>query len=363
MLNKLVPAVMIHGMDDASRLISYSTKYIIKSDTNDALSFLPGVKYVPAEGDRIWFHPGCDIPRFKVKRFCQDNNVAVVKYKEKSTVRFIGPDSIQELIFSYQGNSMHKDSFLAWLDTVMCNAYLQLKEDILKAKSDRVYLGAALGRFCNEDMFGKKILDKTDTSYGYANYVKDDSSYQQIVDMCADPNLKSQDDLLALLNTGTEMDEKMYNDIHRLFESTDKENTRLAMEAMANCDFQKSAVYLLLLVKKYGNKISNSGNVHHVNFKSLIKYFQIKSLDNISVDDMINSLRHQKLLSVDNLNRLMPLAMQTIRETGDLDNIKIKDVELSPEAEQSIAENILDQQTTLAPVAPENPEPHNLDKI
>jgi hypothetical protein len=169
--------------------------------------------------------------------------------------------------------------------------------------------------------------------------------------MMNDPLLKHQDEMLKQLNTGSVLDEEMYTQIHRLFESSDKENTKLAMEAMANCDFQKSAVYLLLLVKKYGEKIYNSGNRHHVNFKSLLKYFQLTNITNISVDEMIDSLRHQKLLSIDNLNRLMPLAMEVIRESGDMDNIKVKDVELSLEAEQAIAENILDKDPTTQPTA------------
>lgn len=340
-------------MDEASRLIQWDTKYMLPANNGTLITFAATTIYVPTKGDKLWFYPGCDIPRFKVKQFCTTHDVAVVKYKDKSSVRFMGPESIREMIETYNGRFVPKDVFLAWLDGVMCNAYIPLRSAIVASQSIEVYVrNSALGAFCKKDLFGTKVLfQRTDEAeYRNVDYIKNDEYYQQITDMISDTGLRPQDDLLSLLNTGVEMDQKMYEDIHRLFESTDKENTKLAMEAMANCDFQKSAVYLLLLLKEYGQKMSDSGNKHHVNFKSLIKYFQIKSLENMSVDNMIDSLRHQKLLSVENLNRLMPLAMERIREKGDMRNIKIKDVELSTEAEISVAENILDQQ--IAPPTP-----------
>jgi hypothetical protein len=353
-------AIIIDRMDEASRLIQWSRKYTLPVHNGTLITFATATPYTPTKGDKLWFYPGCEIPRFKVKQFCVKHDVSVVKYKDKSSVRFMGPESIKELIESYNGRATTKDIFLQWLDTVMCNAYVPLRDAIVATQSAFVFIkGGALGSFCKKDLFGTKVLfPRTDEApYHSIDYIKDDENYQQLTDMMSDVNLRSQDDLLSLLNTGVEMDQKMYDDIHRLFESSDKENTKLAMEAMANCDFQKSAVYLLLLLKEYGQKMSDSGNKHHVNFKSLIKYFQIRNLENMSVDSMIDSLRHQKLLSVDNLNRLMPLAMETIKKEGDMRNIKIKDVELSTEAEISVAENILDQQNAPpTPPVPGNPD-------
>ena len=48
---------------------------------------------------------------------------------------------------------------------------------------------------------------------------------------------------------------------------------------------------------------------------------------------------------------LMPMAMKQIKEEGEMENIKVKDLELTPEVEAAIAENILDQQ--LSPAVPD----------
>lgn len=359
-MNNISRALIIKNMDHKSRLISYEQVWMISSSVQNITStLLKGPSYIPTKGDRIWFYPGCDIPRFKVKQFCLKNDVAVVKYAEKATIKFIGPDTINELITRDVLNIVSKTELLKWFDTIMCNAYTELRTLIVNNPEEEIYLDNAYHEFTNTDLFGINVLDTDHVEvYNSVSYIVDER-YQKLLNIQNDPQIRFQDDLLSLLNTGIVLDEQMYNDIHRLFESTDKENTKVAMEAMANCDFQKSAVYLLLLMKGYGQKISDSGNKHHVNFKSLIKYFQVKNLENMTIDNMIDSLRGQKLLSVDNLNKLMPLAMERIREKGDMKNIKIKDVELSEEAELSIAENILDQQipTPSVPVL-ETPE-HN----
>lgn len=334
-------------MDKDTRLISYEIEHLVSPSLKGTDTLTQPNVYVPAKGDKIWFYPGCDIPRFKVKRFCQDNDVAVVKYREKSSVRFMGPETMNEMVSQRSTYCSTKDEFISWLDRVMCNAYEKLKEDILACPCDTVYMyHQAASMFCSEEMFGTKPLEKKQSDLGWKQIVVvlGEPNLEKLNAMLDDPNLRHQDELLSLLNTGAVLDKDMYDQIHRLFASTDKENTKLAMEAMANCDFQQSAVYLLMLLQKYGDKISNSGIMHHVNFKSLLKYFQIQSITSIDVDNMIDSLRHQKLLSVTNLNMLMPMALQALKDGGEMRNIKIKDLELSPEAEAAIAENILDQQ-------------------
>lgn len=345
---KIEQTIRITSMDETTRIISYEPFYTVDTvDTDSIFNKTHTSKYIPTKGDKLWFYPGCDVPRFKVKQFCQAHNVAVVKYSDKATVRFIGPNSLKEMISNSHTYYMKKDKFIKWLDSVMRNSYEDLKKDILASQNDRVYFynSTPLRQFCNKELFANKILLKEyyNCEGSWSNYLNDEKTYQQVINLLTDSSLRHQDDILSLLNTGTVLDQDMYDQIHKLFESEDKENTKLAMEAMANCDFQQSAVYLLLLLKEYDQKIYNSGNKHHVNFKSLLKYFDISQLTNISVDDVIDSLRHQKLLNLNNLNRLMPMIMERIREQGDMDNIKVKDIELTPEVIASIEENILDQ--------------------
>ena len=363
-MSDLIKILCITEMNIKTRLIKNESFWITSGSTRDITSsLLKGPVYKPTKGDRIWFYPGCNVPRFKVKQFCQKNDVAVVKYEAKANVKFIGTEAVDSFFTNRGMYTILKVEFLKWFDTIMCNSYMELRALVVAELHDYIYLSSSVrSAFVNEDTFHVPLDDELCDCN--CEKILSEESYQNLLKIQNDPTIKSQNDILSLLNTGVILDEGMYKNIHSLFESSDKENTKLAMEAMANCDFQKSAVYLLLLMKEYGDKISDSGNRHHVNFKSLIKYFQVSNLENMSVDDMIDSLRVQKLLNVDNLNRLMPLAMERLREKGDMNNIKIKDVELSEEAELSIAENILDQQITPpAPESSETPEPSLFEEV
>ena len=358
MKNTFKQCILITQMDPLSRLIKYETKYVnAKKDEESKITVSESV-YSPSKGDKIWFYPGCDIPRFKVKQFCIKTGVSVVKNKDRSNVRFIGPDTLNTMIHQLWYYEMTKANFLQWFDTVMCNAYEELKDIIIKSEHSSIYLSSHVAsQFNNKELFASKTLGSNARSYESNIFAQSEDNYKLLCTIFDDTQIRFQNDLLSLLNTGTVMDEQMYQDIHRLFESTDKENTKLAMEAMANCDFQQSAVYLLMLIGKYGQKIQNSGNIHHVNFKSLVKYFQIKDIQSIDVDDMIDCLRYQKLLSIGNLNRLMPMALEYMQENGNMKNMTITNISLSADAEKAVSENILDNPVSVSLNQIPNQEP------
>lgn len=336
-MNNLKKILWIQDFDEETRVIDYSIADVIKED------LIANDKYTPTKGDRLWFYPGCTIPRFKITQFCKKHNVAIVKTADKATVKVIGDATVKELTYKLHLYSVSKTHFINWLDSVMCNAYIQLRNDALAFEEVHLSQHAA-NVFKDEESLGKALINEwkelSSDSYVIASSEK---SSQQLVDILNSTNIYKQDALLSLLNTSIIMDEKMYEDTRRILQSEDRENTKVAMEAMANCDFQKSAVYLLLLLREFGSKIYSSNATHHVNFKSLLKYFKVGNITNISLDDIINSLRSQKILNLANLNMLMPMAMKQIKEKGDMHNIKVKDVELTPDMEISLAENILDQ--------------------
>jgi hypothetical protein len=171
---------------------------------------------------------------------------------------------------------------------------------------------------------------------------RDEDYLPTINKIIGSPIVYHQNELLSKLS-GAVMTEDMYNRVEEMLKSSDEESKKLAIESMASCDFQKSAVYLLLLLYHHSSIIQYIPSKNHANFKSLLRFFNLRTATDITeVDGIINALKHQKLFNLTNLNILMPLVMERIRERGDMENILIKDVELAPEAEAAIAENILD---------------------
>lgn len=363
MMKHVQITTFIDGLHDAPEghpMFTFRTIYTINEpgfNKQDLTSVVGGRKYHPTAGDKIYLTPGCNVPRFKVKQFCQNNNVALVKYKERANAIFIGPDSIQDKIVTtdYGTYPVPKDHFLKFLDKVVESTdprYLPLIESIQKSENDIVYvITGVYNTLQNKTHFGIKLyknnpLDKDESTYHYLpSHIASFEDLKELEAYSNDPRYYNQDDMLKLLNTGGTMTEEMYHSIKRLFESTDVQNTKLAMEAMANCDFEKSSVPLLLLVKEFSSKIQNSGNIHHVNFKSLLKFFNITDVQNITLDTIINSLKAKKLLSPSNLHILMPLAMEQMKKDSHLKHFSVVEVDVTDEVKEALKENILQDPT------------------
>ena len=91
------------------------------------------------------------------------------------------------------------------------------------------------------------------------------------------------------------------------------------------------------------DQFHNSPTKNHVNFKALIKYFNVNLNRHINLDDVTDILKKHKLLNKTNLDILMPLAIEVVNENS-MDNFIIKSVEPSEDVYKSLEENILDGQ-------------------
>lgn len=360
MMNKVQITTLITKLENAEEghpEFDFRTIYIVNDpefNKKDLTSIVGGRRYIPTTGDKLYLTPGCNIPRFKVKRFCLDHDVALVKYKEKANAVFIGPESIQDLIVQdyYGSYAIPKDHFLKYLDRVVGSGdprYMDLITAIKNSERDDVYVNAGVYNTLQaKTYFGIKLYKNDPLDKDEATRSKIELSIHSLENLkmlesyYKDVRVYNQDDMLKLLNTGGVMNAEMHESIKRLFESTDNQNTKLAMEAMANCDFEKSCVPLLLLIKQYGQKIYQSGNRNHVNFKALCKFFNIEDITRISLDTIINSLCAKKLLSQSNLELLMPLAAEQMKKNSQLEHFKVAEVDVSEEVKTAVSENILE---------------------
>jgi len=116
-----------------------------------------------------------------------------------------------------------------------------------------------------------------------------------------------------------------------MFESDDKENVSLAMETMANCNHEKSALNLLLLIKEHRMKMGDSRASSHVNFKSLLKYFNLSRWDLLrgyfDYDKLIGILKRKDLLTPEYIAILTPIVLQQLIEDCGTNYFKIKEIE------------------------------------
>lgn len=295
-------------------------------------------EYTPKKGDKLFFLPGCSIPRFKMKKFCEEYGTAMVKQQTSATALFIGSDTIKELVCGAPTHTLPVGEVLTYFKAHSSNFDLTIFE---KVNSKNVYFNMS-DLNTNGKEFGDLRNLKPKWEGNKHTMFVNDYSLQTYNEVIKSNKVYNQADVARKLNSGAEMTEEQYVSIKRLFESTDNSNKKVAIEIMSNCDFEKSAVYLLLLIMDYGDAIHDCRESRHVNFKSLVKFFGIAPIYNYDINDLVDTLLVNKLLSRHNLELIMPRVNETITESMGLDHFKPAGLTYSDEIYKGLQENILE---------------------
>jgi hypothetical protein len=367
--------ICINNYDTTTQLIDYT--YVEMYDKSP----LGGLtrKYVPKAGDRIFIYPDSNIPRFKLKRFCDTYKVSIAKAKDTANVFFIDPKSANEKQQFYTSDSycylMYKSYFTDYIKKstrVGDKRYIKLLEDLASSTEDIIYL-QSYSDLCSKGINKYKldiveardledddgVIDKSlvtcERIHNNLYFIEDDEQRKSFA-MLEGKDFYHPDAMLALLNEGSVLDKEMYKGIMNLFESKDNNDHKVAMEAMANCDYQKSAVYLLMTFYHNQRHIWNSDTRNHVNFKSFLKYFDLKAADSIVIDDIIDKLKDKRLLDSNNLAVVMKEAKKVIKSSIEEDTNYFVFTDLAPikeiqkEVEETDAEIAAAQVITPEPV-------------
>jgi len=332
-------------------------------------------KYTPTEGDRIFIYPDSNIPRFKLKKFCDKYKVSIAKVKETANVFFMDDELANNNDTYYESDYyphiMYKDYFLDYIkrsSKVGDIRYIKLIEDLTNSQENVIYLRDYY-TFQQQGLNKHKLdvireEEEDDDDNIIHNCLKRDKIYfikteeqRQAFAEIDNKDYYHPDAMLALLNEGSVIDKEMYDGIMNLFESNDGVDHNVAMEAMANCDYQKSAVYLLMIFYHKQNKIYDSSIKNHVNFKSYLNFFKLAAARRIDIDDVVNKLKDKKLLNSSNLATVMKEARKVIKNNieSQTDYFIFTDIapveEIQKEVAETDAEDALaaQPQVTIAP--------------
>ena len=338
--------INIDKFDDTSGF-EYSEVYYLNIRGRDKVDdLLNKYKYTPTKGDRLFFLPGCTVPRFKLTAYCGKHEVAVSKTIEKANVKFYGEKAIDNLFTRTSNYSWDKQLFIAFLRQHFLHykSTLDLILALNNCEGEHVYYNWSAQRNMNKVVDDDKHPEDIDWDSKYSHKLIDYDAALLLQDAIDDPNFYSQNEILKDINGGNVMDGNMHHNIKRLFNSSDDKDHKVAMECMANCDYEKSCVYLLLLFKEFGGKIYDHSARNQVNFKALIKFFDISTqrIRGFSLDNIMNTLIQKKLLNKSNLDTLMPLAIEDCY-TSSNDHFKITGVEPTQTVLEATEESILNK--------------------
>lgn len=262
-------------------------------------------EWVPSDNERIFFFPGCSVPRFKVRE-----KFKVTIKPEYATAAFMSPKQLKSAegiidarqYITIQSKVVEKYYELVYgpshFNTIKLKSLLLNCDDLVLVTVEDY---SAFYEHGPKDVqgttaFGNVITDRAQMPYYWT--VRNEAIEFYSINTALFDKLKctlyTQDAILKILNQGKIIiDAVKYQELRLMASSGNKEDLTLVMELMANADYDKSFVYLLILLKEFSSKFFAAPTVHHVNFKGLLEYFELtpKTLNNLNIEHFTKTMK------------------------------------------------------------------------
>lgn len=141
-----------------------------------------------------------------------------------------------------------------------------------------------------------------------------------------------EDKILSMTNGDIHMGEDLYKSLLKYFESSDPDNHTLAMETMANCNYESSAFYLLMLVKDHGRLMADHKASKYVNFRAFTRFFGLSRYDlcRMDFDEVVKTLSDKNLLKQEYIDIITPMVFKDIQNLSHYTYFKVKEIEFIP---------------------------------
>lgn len=262
------------------------------------------------KGKKLYLTKSCTIPQFKREKFQEQHNVTFIRDIAKADYCVVGNKFLNKDI-DFVGNYwMYKSSdIVALLNQIAETKPLHaFHEKMIKLFSDEKIEYVAFYRWnqCDieEAMYIAYNINLTQTPRRITSHFHVTSNptvISKLDSLFNNNTIISQSVILKNLNSVV-INHEQYEMLTGLFNSRDEANVTLAIETIANSDYEKSAGYIMKLLYYNSSRIYSSRSKTHVNFKSMINFFGLSSSWNIQ--DLFEALENKNLLSHRNLQIL-----------------------------------------------------------
>jgi hypothetical protein len=334
----------VDAMDD-ELIIKVEPLYCADSSTNIVTA--TDKDYTPSKGDKLYFLPGVNIPRVKLKDLSLQHGIKTTRNINDATHIFAGKntkDKITSGAWYYSINTSALRGILLDPELVMDDYY---KENLTQAlefyTEDVVILDySAAGQLRNSELAFVKRYSYGNISRHSSAYYSVDSDHTDLFPDILTLDIYDESKLIKHINgeDAATIDATMFQQISDMFKSSDSDNHVLAMEIMANCNYIDSLLYLEMLFKDHANKMYNCHTKNHVNFKSLLSYLgKCKTNMDTSVDNIMQALINKDVLDTDKIDVLMEHYSDELGRRGNSTFFKVKSITVNEETLQLLNTN------------------------
>lgn len=241
--------------------------------------------------DKFYFCPGVAVPRVKLKDLASSHKAKTVRELDVATAIFIGNKTYDVITdYSWQ-NFVETDVLKKFLeDAYLAGDITDYYYDKFKTATEfytteNILIDYSTARILRNSNYKYHVGKSDQLDDGSQRTITVKEEYVDFYMELLDKPVYMEEELYPYLNgpDATVIDENMYDALKDMFESSDNDNTVLAMEIMANCDWDKSIMYLAFLLEEFAGTIYNQRSRTHVNFKSFLSYMG-RTPSNINID-------------------------------------------------------------------------------
>lgn len=348
MSNKLIRSILLTDLESGGReqIVGINIAIIgllegsLKKFETTGFSITPYQKY--------FLLPGTSVPRVKLQNLSIDSGIKTVRDAALADVCFYSDNTLNKLSHTEYHYAVPKAQFELVIEQAKHNgtddyilnriamALSLIESDVVACDwNSRNFLAQS-----NPEL--KKLFHDSNisTSHIRDRYHMVESENCDLVDKILSGSIKlvHEKELLANLNgddalviTKTEFDQ-----INSMFRSSDQDNHVLAMEIMANCNYQESMYYLLRTFKDFHSQMSNQRAKNHVNFKSLVSFLGLGRASYnwaLNAMEIVNLLKDKGLLTIELVDKVIADYAYEIKHHSSTDNnpIIIRSFTLSDE--------------------------------
>jgi hypothetical protein len=312
--------------------------YGIPNSKSDIYTISKG--YIPAPGDSIFLMPGVNIPRVKLKDLALNLGVKIVRDAERANIIISGKATINKITCGRWLYNTNTEEFTKYVDELKNNLdfdqyYIDKYETAVAAcNPEAIYM-----EYSTKNDMQHKSYKITDTYSSAVHFVEEE--YRDVLDSIQNKPIFDESELLAMINgeDAVTITPEVYNQLVKMFESSDQDNHIMAMEIMANSNYIDSALYLLLLLENYSYKIGDCHTRNHVNFKSMVSYFNlaVKEISWLDPDKVAKRLMTLGLLTKDWTHVLLQeRAEWFVRNIGHSTTFNVNQLVPTPEVQTAI---------------------------
>jgi hypothetical protein len=275
-------------------------------------------EYTPNMKDKLFFLPGVNIPRIKLKDFALNYHIKTVRDVADANVVFGGNLSNSKVLSTNWTSQVDTDKFkacfealveLGKLDDIIVERVKTALEfytqpiiysdyrSISMVGDDSLYTGLIVNP-------AYEFNNSKNSTYAYTV----EEEYFELVEFLDGKEVIDEGSLLKHINGDDAIliNKEVYEQLVAMLDSSDVDNHVLAIEIMSNCKLNESLFYILKLLGRYSVTISCCRSVNHVNFKSLLSYLGVnKNSMAFTTDRKIQMLMEKGVLTPGMLNALI----------------------------------------------------------